>query len=51
MIYFDKPTQNTLARKLVRHLCPGGCLMIGHSETLNKLDHSLTYVEPTVYRN
>ncbi|MCH7871214.1 MAG: methyltransferase domain-containing protein [Planctomycetes bacterium] len=50
MIYFDKPTQNTLVQKLVRHLCTGGHLMIGHSESINKLDHSLTYVEPTVYR-
>lgn len=50
MIYFDRPTQETLVAKYAKHLSPGGYLLIGHSESLNSIDHSLTYVEPTVYR-
>ena len=50
MIYFDRPTQETLVNKLTRHLQPGGYLLIGHSECLNSIQHALTYVQPTVYQ-
>ncbi len=50
MIYFDKETQTTLVGKYAEQLHPGGYLMIGHSESLNSLNHPLSYVEPTVYR-
>lgn len=50
MIYFDRPTQQTLVSKFVRHLRPGGYLLIGHSESLNPIEHSLTYVRPTIYQ-
>jgi chemotaxis protein methyltransferase CheR len=50
MIYFDRPTQKTLVNKLSGQLRPGGYLMIGHSESLNGIDHPLSYVEPTVYQ-
>ena len=50
MIYFDRPTQTTLVSKLANLLLPGGCLMIGHSESLNGISHPLSYLEPTVYR-
>jgi chemotaxis protein methyltransferase CheR len=50
MIYFDRPTQKTLVNKLSGQLRPGGCLIIGHSESLNGIDHPLSYVEPTVYQ-
>ncbi|MCK4658133.1 MAG: chemotaxis protein CheR [Phycisphaerae bacterium] len=50
MIYFDRPTQETLVNKLAHHLHPGGYLMIGHSESLNGIQHPLNYIEPTVYR-
>ncbi|HVP10958.1 MAG TPA: CheR family methyltransferase [Phycisphaerae bacterium] len=50
MIYFDRSTQETLVRKFADHLLSGGYLMIGHSESLNGLQHPLSYVEPTVYR-
>lgn len=49
-IYFDKPTQAALARKLASALEPGGYLFIGHSESLSGMDHGLTYVQPAVYR-
>jgi chemotaxis protein methyltransferase CheR len=50
MIYFDRPTQERLVAKLAQHLLPGGYLMIGHSESLNGINHPLGYVEPTVYK-
>ncbi|MBI4719467.1 MAG: hypothetical protein HY763_16855 [Planctomycetes bacterium] len=49
MIYFDRPTQQTLVDKLAAQLQKGGYLMIGHSESLNAIEHRLSYVEPTVY--
>ena len=50
MIYFDKPTQQTLVQRLAGQLEPGGYLLIGHSESLTGIDHPLSYVRPTVYR-
>lgn len=50
VIYFDKPTQQTLMRKFHRQLRPGGYLFIGHSETLSGLDVSFKAVASTVYR-
>ncbi len=51
MIYFDKTTQEALVARYAKHLKTGGYLLIGHSESLNSLEHPLTYVEPTIYRN
>lgn len=50
VIYFDKPTQQTLMRKFYRQLKPGGYLFIGHSETLSGLDVNFKAVASTVYR-
>jgi len=50
MIYFDRQTQETLVNKIARHIHPGGYLMIGHSESLNAIQHPFQYIEPTVYR-
>jgi len=50
MIYFDKPTQEVLINKISQFLAPGGCLFIGHSESLTGLKHSLTHLKPAVYR-
>lgn len=50
VIYFDKPTQQTLMRKFHRQLRPGGYLFIGHSETLSGLDVDFKPVASTVYR-
>lgn len=49
-IYFDKPTQGAVARKLASALEPGGYLFIGHSESLSGMDHGLAYVQPALYR-
>jgi chemotaxis protein methyltransferase CheR len=49
MIYFDRPTQAGLVRRFTEHILPGGFLVTGHSESLNALQHELTYVRPTIY--
>ncbi len=50
MIYFDRPTQERLVQRFESLLRPGGYLFVGHSESLNALEHGLTYVQPAVYR-
>ena len=50
MIYFDRPTQQTLVNKLAGHVRPGGYLIIGHSESLNGIPHPFNYVRPTIYQ-
>lgn len=50
MIYFDRPTQQSLVNRYTKHLQPNGYLMIGHSESLSGIEHSLSYIEPTIYR-
>jgi chemotaxis protein methyltransferase CheR len=50
LIYFDKPTQSAVLRRLCRHLRQGGYLFIGHSETMHGLDLPLEQSAPTVYR-
>jgi chemotaxis protein methyltransferase CheR len=51
MIYFDRPTQESLVQRLGSCLEPGGYLFVGHSETLTGLDHRLEYIKPAIYRN
>ena len=43
-------TQQDVANRLAGCLEPGGYLLIGHSESLNSVDHPLRYVQPTIYR-
>lgn len=50
MIYFDRPTQQALVARFAAVLRPGGYLLIGHSEGLQNICHSLSYVMPTAYR-
>lgn len=50
LIYFDKPTQEEIIRKLIRNLEPGGYLFLGHSETIFSMNLPLKTVAPTVYR-
>jgi chemotaxis protein methyltransferase CheR len=49
MIYFDRATHETLLRSLSERLVPGGYLMVGHSESLNSIKHSLRSVQPAIY--
>lgn len=50
MIYFDSPTKEKVVNKLSHVLNKGGLFIIGGAESLNGLDHSLTYVAPSVYQ-
>lgn len=50
MIYFDHETQEQLVNQLARHLCPGGYLVVGHSESLLGVRHPLKQVKPGIYR-
>lgn len=50
MIYFDRPTQETLVNKFYRYLKPGGYLFIGHSESLQWVKHAFKALEPTIYQ-
>jgi chemotaxis protein methyltransferase CheR len=50
MIYFDKPTQDGVVKRLSERLEPGGWLMVGHAESLAGVNHGLGYVRPAVYQ-
>ncbi len=50
MIYFDRPTQEALVGKFYRYLRPGGFLFIGHSESLQWVEHQFDYIKPTIYQ-
>jgi len=50
MIYFDRPTQQTVVQQLSECLEPGGYLLVGHAEGLSGVRHVLEYVRPAVYR-
>lgn len=49
MIYFDRPTQEALVGFLAEQLLPGGHLMVGHSESLSGIKHSLRMVQSAIY--
>ena len=50
MIYFDRPTQQTLIQRFWDILEDGGYLFVGHSEGLSAIQHRFRYVRPAVYR-
>jgi chemotaxis protein methyltransferase CheR len=50
MIYFDRPTQQQILKKLCMRLAPGGHLFVGHAETLHDLDLPLVPIAPSLYR-
>jgi chemotaxis protein methyltransferase CheR len=50
LIYFDKPTQRAVLRKLVGHLRPGGFLFLGHSESMVGTELGLREVGPAIFR-
>lgn len=50
IIYFDKPTQESLLRRLTNCLFRGGHLFIGHSESLAGLALPVQQAAPTIYR-
>lgn len=50
MIYFDQPTKDALVQRMFDASNPGGYLLIGHSEGLNKQTTPYDYVMPATYR-
>ena len=50
IIYFDRPTQQEVLRKLSQRLVPCGYMFVGHAETLHDMDLPLTPVAPALYR-
>ena len=50
MIYFDQQTKDALVKRFYDAMNPGGYLLIGHSETLNKATTPFTYLMPATYR-
>ena len=50
LIYFDRPTQEQVVRRLLAQLKPGGHLFLGHSESIADLDLPLTLVGNTIFR-
>lgn len=50
IIYFDRPTQTNLLRRLCGKLVPGGLLFTGHAETLTGMELPVESVAPMVYR-
>ena len=51
LIYFDKETQSKVAGRLVKHLAPGGFLILGHSETLiYHMPEGVKMIYPTIYQ-
>ena len=50
LIYFDKPTQEKVVRRLADCLRPGGWLFLGHSESITGFDLPLKTVSNTVFQ-
>ena len=50
MIYFNQDTQRTIVENFAQRLRPDGYLFIGHSETLNGLNHLFEPLRGTIYR-
>jgi len=51
LIYFDKETQIKVVNRLVKHLVPGGILVLGHSESLiHQMPERIKIIHPTIYQ-
>jgi len=50
IIYFDRPTQEKILRKLAFCLAPWGYLFVGHAESLHTMQLPLAPVAPALYR-
>lgn len=50
MIYFDQPTKEALVNRFYDATNPGGYLLIGHSESINKSATKYQYLMPATYR-
>jgi chemotaxis protein methyltransferase CheR len=50
MIYFNQDTKNELIQRFYDATAPGGYLLIGHSESLNKQKTPYEYLMPATYQ-
>jgi chemotaxis protein methyltransferase CheR len=50
IIYFDRPTQQSILEKITQRLQPRSYLFMGHAETLHDLVLPLAPVAPSLYR-
>jgi chemotaxis protein methyltransferase CheR len=50
LIYFDRPTQEKVIKKLCTKLTSGGFLFLGHSESVAHMDLPLVQVKPTIFK-
>ena len=50
MIYFDRATQEALARRFHGVLRQGGFFFVGHSESLLGVKHEFKYLGPSIYQ-
>ena len=50
MIYFDQKAKTALVKKFYDALKPGGYLLIGHSETVQRDAVDFKYIEPSIYQ-
>ncbi len=50
LIYFSKPTQQTVLNKLCEYLRPGGYLFLGHSELTEGMKLSAVQVANTIFK-
>ena len=49
MIYFDQTTKREVVARMLPHLRSGGCMIVGHSESLNGVTDALNPVRPSIY--
>jgi chemotaxis protein methyltransferase CheR len=50
LIYFNRDTQELFLRKMLRHLKPGGYLLLGHSEHVPWLHDAVLPLNRTIYQ-
>lgn len=50
MIYFNAETKRQVVERVVATLRPGGCFVVGHSESLNGMMNGVQQLSPSVYR-
>ena len=49
LIYFDAASKNHVIGQLTQRLAPGGCLFLGHAESILGVSANLRRVGPTIY--
>ncbi|MEW6612557.1 MAG: CheR family methyltransferase [Pseudomonadota bacterium] len=50
MIYFDTETKRQVVQRMLPLLRPGGCFLVGHSESLHGISDGLQSVRAAIYR-